>query len=71
MIKGSSVFIKNYTVGEAFGELALLYNAPRAATVKAKSDSKLFVLDRQTFNAIVKEGAQKKKDMFDSILSQV
>ena len=54
MINGSSVFIKNYTVGEAFGELALLYNAPRAASVKAKTNTKLFALDRLTFNAIVK-----------------
>lgn len=71
MIKGKNVFIKNYTVGESFGELALLYNSPRAASVQAKTDTRLFVLDRVTFNAIVKEGTQKKKDMFDSILSQV
>lgn len=54
MIKGSNVFIKNYTVGESFGELALLYNSPRAASVQAKTDTRLFVLDRVTFNAIVK-----------------
>jgi cAMP-dependent protein kinase regulator len=43
--------------GEAFGELALLYNAPRAASIKAKTDSVLFSLDRETFNNIVKEAA--------------
>ena len=30
-------FLKNYQPGESFGELAPLYNAPRAATIKAES----------------------------------
>lgn len=35
----------------------MLYNAPRAATIKAKTDSFLWVLDRNTFNYIVKDAA--------------
>jgi len=35
-----------YKAGEAFGELALLYNAPRAATIIAKTNAVLFELDR-------------------------
>ena len=32
-------YLKDYFPGETFGELALLYNAPRAATIISKTDS--------------------------------
>ena len=46
--------LKKYEPGEAFGELALLYNAPRAATIVCKTDSQLWSLERGAFNAIIK-----------------
>jgi len=51
------MFLKEYQPGEAFGELALLYNAPRAATIVSKTDCILWSLDRETFNHIVKDAA--------------
>ena len=50
-------YLKTYQPGEAFGELALLYNAPRAATIVAKTAVTLWQLDRNTFNHIVKDAA--------------
>ena len=38
--------LKVYYPGESFGELALLYNAPRAASIQSKTESILFALDR-------------------------
>ena len=56
--KSEPTFLKTYQPGEGFGELALLYNCPRAATITAKSDSIVWRLDRETFNNIVKDAAQ-------------
>lgn len=64
-------FLKTYQPGEAFGELALLYNAPRAATITAKTASTLWQLDRDTFNHIVKDAAQNKRDRYEDFLSSV
>jgi len=48
-----------------------LYNAPRAATVKAASSCIAWTVDRETFNHIVKEGAQKKREQYESFLKSV
>jgi len=38
--------------GATFGELALISNKPRAATIRAIGDSHFATLDRRTFNII-------------------
>ena len=64
-------FLKTYQPGEGFGELALLYNAPRAATITSKSDYVCWKLDRDTFNNIVKDAAAKKREKYDAFLTNV
>ena len=64
--------VKEYQSGDAFGELALLYNAPRAATITVESDKVItWVLDRETFNHIVKGAAQKKREKYENFLKNV
>ena len=60
--------LKTYAPGEGFGELALLYNAPRAATITAKSAYTCWRLDRATFNHIVKDAASRKREKYDNFL---
>ena len=70
-IDGVSKHLKTFEAGDAFGELALLYNAPRAATITAKTDACLWELDRSTFNHIVKDAAQRKRDKYEDFLASV
>ena len=69
--EGESVFLKNYEIGDVFGELALMYNAPRAAEIVSKEQSVLFSLDRETFNHIVKNSAIRKRDSYEQFLSKI
>lgn len=64
-------YLKTYGPGEAFGELALLYNAPRAASIHAKTDSICWVLDRSCFNHIVKDAAMRRREQYEEFLSRV
>jgi len=63
--------LKTYVPGESFGELALLYNAPRAATIKVTQQATLFLLDRECFNSIVKDAATKKREKYEEFLAKM
>lgn len=56
---GEQKHLKVYEESEVFGELALLYNCQRAASITCKTDCKLWILDRDAFNHIVKDSARK------------
>ncbi|KAJ3101297.1 hypothetical protein HDU97_001537 [Phlyctochytrium planicorne] len=63
--------VTDYTAGGSFGELALMYNAPRAATVIATSDCVLWALDRVTFRRILMENTSRKRRMYEAFLEEV
>jgi cAMP-dependent protein kinase regulator len=58
--------------GGSFGELALMYNAPRAATViSTEAGSCLWALDRVTFRRILMENTFQRRKMYESFLGEV
>ncbi|XP_066924542.1 cAMP-dependent protein kinase type I-alpha regulatory subunit-like [Clytia hemisphaerica] len=57
--------------GGSFGELALIYGTPRAATVKAKTDVKLWAIDRVTYRRILMGSTMRKRKMYEQFLEKV
>lgn len=62
-----------HTLGEGsyFGELALIYNTPRSADVKAKTDVKLWAIDRDSYRRILAGNTLKKRQMYGEFLASV
>jgi len=54
-----------------FGELALLYNCPRNATIKSLGDGVLWGLDQKTFRQVVVKATAKKRQLFEELLKGV
>lgn len=60
--------VGNVGPGKSFGELALMYHAPRAATVCAQEDSEVWVVGRRDFKDIcMKRENQKTKEIADIV----
>ncbi|EQC32974.1 AGC protein kinase [Saprolegnia diclina VS20] len=63
--------VGHYVGGQAFGELALLYNAPRAATIKATSPCTLWKIDRVIFRKIATTAEMQSQKARLDFLKQV
>jgi CRP-like cAMP-binding protein len=57
--------------GGSFGELALMYNTPRAATVQAITDAVLWGVDRVTFHRTIMNSMYKKRRTYEAFLRTV
>ncbi|EFJ48665.1 hypothetical protein VOLCADRAFT_31307, partial [Volvox carteri f. nagariensis] len=64
-----------YSAGSSFGELALLYSAPRAATVKATTRCVLWVMERSVYNAVKRNFTHEqfvaRHNLLDTALKKV
>lgn len=63
--------VGSYDGSGFFGELALMYNMPRAATIKAVSDGILWSLDRKTFRQIIVKANANKRKQFEEFLKSL
>jgi len=65
------ILVKQFIGGECFGELALMYNRPRGATVKATSPCTCWCLDRVTFRRTLLTEEGYKQRAFEKFLKRV
>jgi|SaaInl47_10m_RNA_FD_contig_71_387108_length_1544_multi_9_in_0_out_0_1 cAMP-dependent protein kinase regulator len=70
-IDGEQKKVFQYDNKGNFGELALMYNAPRSATVTSVTPGNLWALDRETFRRIVVKSQAKKRRQYEQFLAKV
>ena len=64
--------VKKYNRGESFGELALMYNTKRAASIKAATDTvTVWAMDRLTFQRVLMTSSSQKRSKYEQFLERV
>lgn len=63
--------LNEITDNGSFGELALIYGTPRAATIKSKTDSALWAIDRDTYRRILMGSTIRKRKLYEAFLEKV
>ncbi|KAI3423908.1 hypothetical protein D9Q98_009742 [Chlorella vulgaris] len=66
-----SIRVATYEGRGGFGELALMYNCPRAATVTALTDGVLWGVDRATFRSLVVQSMEERRQRHEAALSSM
>ncbi|KAG9393662.1 cAMP/cGMP-dependent protein kinase [Carpediemonas membranifera] len=57
--------------GDSFGELALMYAAPRAATIVAKTPCRLWAIEGHMYQAMVQDTVKERRSKYEGFLGQV
>mmetsp|Transcript_25616 Transcript_25616/g.68052 ORF Transcript_25616/g.68052 Transcript_25616/m.68052 type:complete len:1331 (+) Transcript_25616:46-4038(+) len=63
--------VADLAAGASFGEMALLYRAPRAATVRSSSEAAVWTIHRNEFRRLNQASVKQKIKLYSRILSQV
>ena len=63
--------VASYDGEGAFGELALMYNTPRAATIQSTTDAVVWCVDRLTFRKTVNSHNFRKRKLYEGFIKSV
>lgn len=69
--KGVNIRVNMKRRGDVFGEVALMFNCPRSATVAATQNSVVWVLERDTFRQYVREVHETESGQLELFLNSV
>uniref|UniRef100_A0A672JGP8 cAMP-dependent protein kinase type II-alpha regulatory subunit n=1 Tax=Salarias fasciatus TaxID=181472 RepID=A0A672JGP8_SALFA len=69
--EGKSLCVGKYDNKGSFGELALMYNTPRGATIVATQEGALWAMDRTTFHRLIVKNNAKKRRMYEAFIESV
>ena len=64
-------FVCDLGSGQLFGELAILYNCRRTATITTKTPVTLWQLEREVFQAVVRSAGQARDEERFALLQKV
>jgi len=65
------VVVNTYEALDYFGELALLNECPRTASIVARNSVTVLVLDKVRFNELLAESIRQKRESYQSFLTNV
>lgn len=63
--------LKVYRSGDIFGELCILHNSARMATIEAKTNGFLYCLDRRVYRHIKKLSIAKKRKIYTDTMKKI
>lgn len=67
--KGVNIRVNTKRRGDTFGEVALMFNCPRSATVAARQESVVWVLEREAFRQYVREVQESESAQLELFLN--
>jgi len=71
LMQDNNRIVAEYGQNDTFGELALLYNAPRAATVTCKEAGRVWAIERKKFRYVMVQTGAQKNAKVDGFLKSV
>ena len=67
--KGVNIRVNMKRRGDTFGEVALMFNCPRSATVAATQDAVVWVLEREVFRQYVRQVQESQASQLELFLN--